>query len=157
MSQIDLKGLDTPSPSNFQALEVGYNAKNGDSVQENCCIDHSADRVATRPRNLVVCIDGTTNKFGRNNSNIVELYSRLVKDESQLTYYNSGIGTYPKPSWKSFSYYKKKTAHVVDMAIAWWFEKQIMEAYRWLSENYKKGDRIFLFGEAGSPVHILRY
>ncbi|KAK1218210.1 hypothetical protein PQX77_019111 [Marasmius sp. AFHP31] len=147
MSQIDLKGLDTPSPSELQTLGVqGYDASIGASVQENCCIGHSADRVATRPRNLVVCIDGTTNKFGRNNSNVVELYSRLVKDESQITYYNSGIGTYPKPSWKSFSYYKKKTAHVIDMAIAWWFEKRIMEAYRWLSENYKKGDRIFLFG-----------
>ncbi|KAJ8092922.1 hypothetical protein PM082_023558 [Marasmius tenuissimus] len=133
------------SPNNVEVQALGYGAGSG-GVLEKCCIAHPPERVATRPRNLVVCIDGTSNKFGQNNSNVVELYSRLVKDESQLTYYNSGIGTFPKPSWKSFSYYKKKTAHVIDMAIAWWFEKRIMEAYRWLSDNYREGDRLFLFG-----------
>ncbi|KAJ8092918.1 hypothetical protein PM082_023552 [Marasmius tenuissimus] len=123
---------------------LGYGA--GGGGVEKCCVVHPPERLATRPRNLVVCIDGTSNKFGKNNSNVIELYSRLVKDDSQLTYYNSGIGTYAKPSWRSFSYYKKRTAHIIDMAIAWWFEKRIIEAYRWLSENFKKGDRIFLFG-----------
>ncbi|KAF8532002.1 hypothetical protein JB92DRAFT_3104386 [Gautieria morchelliformis] len=71
-------------------------------------------------RNLVVCIDGTSNQFGPNNTNVIELYSQLIKSDNQLTYYNSGIGTN--------------------------FEKIVIAAYRWLSQNYRDGDRIYLFG-----------
>ncbi|KZV92974.1 hypothetical protein EXIGLDRAFT_674515 [Exidia glandulosa HHB12029] len=98
-------------------------------------------------RNLVVCIDGTSNQFSKKNTNVVELYSRLVKgSETQITFYNSGIGTYAKPSWRSWSYYKQVVGHKIDLAIAWRFERILLSAYLWLSENYKIGDRIFLFG-----------
>ncbi|THU84865.1 hypothetical protein K435DRAFT_583361, partial [Dendrothele bispora CBS 962.96] len=97
-------------------------------------------------RNLVVCIDGTANQFGIKNTNVVELYSRLIKNDEQLTYYNSGIGTYVKPSLWSPSYWKQFLKHSADMAVAWNFKKIVLGAYQWLSENYKDGDRIFLFG-----------
>ena len=94
---------------------------------------------------------------------MVELYSRLEKNEEQLTYYDSGIGTYVKESngWRRF---KQSLAHNWDMAVAWYAYlittfaqlmqciytrnlKKIINAYQWLSENYKDGDRIFLFGK----------
>ncbi|KAI0311851.1 hypothetical protein OF83DRAFT_1287291 [Amylostereum chailletii] len=101
-------------------------------------------------RNLIVCIDGTSNQFGINNTNVVELYS-LIKaqdDEGreQLTFYNSGIGTYAEPSWKSLSYIMQVIYHKIDMAIAWNFERIIIAAYLWLAEQYQPGDRIYLFG-----------
>ncbi|KAJ3874464.1 WD40 repeat-like protein [Lentinula edodes] len=108
--------------------------------------------IPTRPsqsksrRNLVVCIDGTSNQFGEKNTNVVELYSRLVKNKHQLTFYNSGIGTYAKPSWQSISYQLKRVDNFIDMGIAWNFESIIFKAYQWLSENFEPGDRIFLFG-----------
>lgn len=94
----------------------------------------------------------------------MELYSQLVKDRRQLTYYNSGIGTYASPSWKSFAYLKQALENKIDLAIAWWvlkyfvvlsplishcrtFERIVISAYRWLAENYTPGDRIFLFGK----------
>ncbi|KDR79626.1 hypothetical protein GALMADRAFT_63481 [Galerina marginata CBS 339.88] len=100
-------------------------------------------------RNLVICIDGTSNQFGDKNTNVVELYSKIekTKDSNQLTYYNSGIGTYAKPSWKSVKYLLQVIDNSVDLAIAWNFEKIIIGAYRWLSDNYEEGDRIFLFGK----------
>lgn len=97
-------------------------------------------------RNLVVCIDGTSNQFGQKNTNVIELYRNLVKDNMQATFYNSGIGTYAKPSWKSWSYWKQVIDHKVDLAIAWNFENIVIDAYRWLSNKYVDGDRIFLFG-----------
>ncbi|KAJ8519086.1 hypothetical protein ONZ45_g3901 [Pleurotus djamor] len=98
-------------------------------------------------RNLVVCIDGTANQFSAKSTNIIELFSRLVKDEEdQLAFYNSGIGTYAKPSFQSLGYLKQVVYHSIDMAIAWNFERIIHAAYEWLSENYRPGDRIFLFG-----------
>jgi hypothetical protein len=53
------------------------------------------------------------------NTNVIELYSQLVKDTRQLTYYDSGIGTYAKPSWKSWNYWKQVVENKIDLAIAW--------------------------------------
>ncbi|KDQ34115.1 hypothetical protein PLEOSDRAFT_1011627, partial [Pleurotus ostreatus PC15] len=97
-------------------------------------------------RNIVVCIDGTSNQFGQKNTNVIELYHQLDKDNTQRTYYNSGIGTYAKPSMRSLKYVKLRLDNKIDLAIAWNFERIIMAAYRWLVDNYKDGDRIFLFG-----------
>ncbi|EJD39403.1 hypothetical protein AURDEDRAFT_71183 [Auricularia subglabra TFB-10046 SS5] len=103
-------------------------------------------RCGEATRNLVVCIDGTSNQYGDRNTNVVELYSRLIKSDTQLTFYNSGIGTYARPSWRSFAYYRKVISYKVDLALALRFEKIILMAYAWLVENYQPGDRIFLFG-----------
>ncbi|EIN07755.1 hypothetical protein PUNSTDRAFT_34256, partial [Punctularia strigosozonata HHB-11173 SS5] len=97
-------------------------------------------------RNLVVCIDGTANQFSDKNTNVVELYSRLIKNDTQLTYYNSGIGTYARENRLSLQYWMQALDHTIDMAIAWNFKKIVLDAYQWLSENYRPGDRIFLFG-----------
>lgn len=97
-------------------------------------------------RNLVVCIDGTSNQYGDKNTNVVELYSRLVKNGNQLTFYNSGIGTYARPSRRSLAHYRKVISHTFDLMLALRFEKIIFMAYAWLAENYQTGDRIFLFG-----------
>ncbi|PPQ69959.1 hypothetical protein CVT26_013295 [Gymnopilus dilepis] len=107
-------------------------------------------------RCLVVSIDGTSNQFGEKNTNVIELYHLICKDDEdkQLTWYNSGIGTYARPSWKSVDYYKQVIGHKVDLAIAWNFEKTILGAYRWLSDNYRKGDRIFLFGFSRGAFQI---
>ena len=51
------------------------------------------------------------------NSNVVEFYSRVVKDDNQLTYYDSGIGTYVKPSQR-FGRMWQRLYNMVDMAIA---------------------------------------
>ncbi|QRV93654.1 hypothetical protein RhiJN_21672 [Ceratobasidium sp. AG-Ba] len=101
---------------------------------------------SSTPRKLIVCVDGTSNQFSEKNTNVVELYSRIKKDPTQLTYYNSGIGTYARPFWWSFAYQKQQLFNFIDLAIAWNFEKVIIGAYRWLADNYKPGDRIFLFG-----------
>ncbi|EJD35469.1 hypothetical protein AURDEDRAFT_43339, partial [Auricularia subglabra TFB-10046 SS5] len=98
-------------------------------------------------RNLVVCIDGTSNQFSVKNTNVVELYSRLIKDDKQLTFYNSGIGTYAEPSWKSWDYRKQVIMNKLDLMFALRFEKIMLSAYAWLVDNYQPGDRIFLFGE----------
>ena len=45
-------------------------------------------------KNIVICIDGTGNEFGENNSNVVKLYSVLkCSDQTQIAYYHPGLGT----------------------------------------------------------------
>ncbi|KAF9526328.1 WD40-repeat-containing domain protein [Crepidotus variabilis] len=100
-------------------------------------------------RNLVVCIDGTSNQFGEKNTNVVELFRMILResnDYDQEAFYSSGIGTYAEPSWKSLAYLQQIFYHKVDLAIAWGFDRTVQAAYEWLSVNYQKDDCIFLFG-----------
>ncbi|EDR04469.1 uncharacterized protein LACBIDRAFT_304566 [Laccaria bicolor S238N-H82] len=110
-------------------------------------------------RNLIVCIDGTANQFGEKNTNVIELYNRILKEveDNQKTWYNSGIGTYARPSWRSFKFYRQVISHKVDLAIAWNFERTVLGAYRWLSDNYERGDCIFLFGELEQYVTCMSF
>jgi hypothetical protein len=34
-------------------------------------------------KNIVICSDGTGNEYGTNNTNVVEAYASMVKDERQ--------------------------------------------------------------------------
>jgi hypothetical protein len=54
------------------------------------------------------------------NTNVVELYSQLVKSEAQLTYYNSGVGTHARPTWRSLTYVHYWLSNKVDLLIAWY-------------------------------------
>ncbi|KAG2144051.1 hypothetical protein BD769DRAFT_1348056 [Suillus cothurnatus] len=86
--------------------------------------------------------DGTSNKYGDENTNIVELYSEMVKNDKQFTYYNSGVGTYAK----GHTHWMKQASSVLDLAFAFNIRKTIIDAYRWLSDKYHPGNKIFLFG-----------
>ncbi|KAJ2936117.1 hypothetical protein H1R20_g982, partial [Candolleomyces eurysporus] len=116
-----------------------------------CCLKRSRPKreLKTMPcghqmggRNLIVCIDGTANQFGKKNTNVIELYNLIMKgtNDDQCTWYNSGIGTYARPHWRSLKYGKQVLWHKVDLAIAWNFEKTVQGAYRWLVDNYQEGD-----------------
>ncbi|KAJ7469019.1 hypothetical protein FB451DRAFT_368484 [Mycena latifolia] len=117
---------------------------------EHCmCLDPCDSACGTRTsRNLVVSLDGTSNQFGDHNTNVVELHSRILVDPSaeQLTYYNCGIGTYAPNRAKTFKYWRQRFDNVVDLAIAWNFQTIVLKAYRWLCNEYRPGDKIFLFG-----------
>ncbi|KAJ7135949.1 hypothetical protein C8R44DRAFT_608626 [Mycena epipterygia] len=109
------------------------------TVCEHCKADAAG-------RNLILSFDGTSNQYGNKNTNVIELYARIIKNDSQLTYYNSGIGTYARPSWRSYKYWKQVIDNHIDLAIAWNFERGVLAGYRWLSNHYRPGDKIFLFG-----------
>ncbi|KAK0473608.1 hypothetical protein IW261DRAFT_1404201 [Armillaria novae-zelandiae] len=107
-------------------------------------------------RNLVVCLDGTSNKFGHFNTNVVELHGRIRKDGDgiqQLTFYSSGIGTHVPSGKHSLGNWLH---NAVDMAIAWNFRDIVEKAYRWLADNYKPEDRIYLFGKLFPAVGFSR-
>jgi uncharacterized protein (DUF2235 family) len=46
-------------------------------------------------RNIVLCCDGTSNEYSDYKTNVVKLFSILVKDNSkQLCFYVPGLGTF---------------------------------------------------------------
>ena len=100
-------------------------------------------RQSSRPgRTVVICLDGTGDRFDNDNSNVVHFVSCLRKHEPshQVTYYQSGIGTYDKGGLKSGF----KAA--MDMAVGSGLGIHIKDAYRFLMQNYRDGDRICLIG-----------
>ncbi|KAG2145764.1 hypothetical protein DEU56DRAFT_181227 [Suillus clintonianus] len=93
-------------------------------------------------KNLVVCIDGTSNT-SEHNSHVFELYSNIVNDdEKQTAWYATGVGTYVRP--EGFAYVKE-VSKILDLVIAH-IRTNILNAYEWLSDKYHDGDKIFLFG-----------
>lgn len=54
-------------------------------------------------RTLIICLDGTGDQFDGDNSNVVHFVSCLKKHspDEQVTYYQSGIGTYDKGGLKN--------------------------------------------------------
>ncbi len=96
-------------------------------------------------RNIVLCLDGTSNKFSAINTNVVKLYAMLDRTRSdQLSYYQTGIGTFPPPGfWGRF---KRWFATRLDLAIAYLLSTHVTDAYRFLMRYYQEGDKIFIFG-----------
>ncbi|KAI7566003.1 hypothetical protein KC343_g13830 [Hortaea werneckii] len=101
------------------------------------------DAASYRPsgRTIVVCLDGTGDKFDNDNSNIVHLVGCLKKDDpGQVSYYQSGIGTYDGGGLTN------GVAAAFDMAIGSGLGVHIRDAYKFLMQTYHEGDKICLFG-----------
>ncbi|KAG9309257.1 hypothetical protein JVU11DRAFT_10740 [Chiua virens] len=141
--------MDNPGSSSPHSRSPTDTSHQTSSSQTSCQHNDGA-------RNLVVCIDGTSNQFGQNNTNIVKLFADLNEGSEmshpeqthlpkQHAYYSSGIGTSPK-SLPMFSRVEKAVTDKVGMAIAWNMEEIVKDAYGWLAQRYEEGDRIFLFG-----------
>ncbi|KAK7034621.1 hypothetical protein VNI00_012262 [Paramarasmius palmivorus] len=97
-------------------------------------------------RTLVLCFDGTGDQFDNDNSNIVEFFRLLKKDDrkKQMVYYQAGIGTYTSPSLVTPM--AAKVSKNLDAAIAWNLHSHVMDGYEFLMQNYTEGDRICIFG-----------
>lgn len=96
------------------------------------------------PRNLVICCDGTGNKFGPANSNVIKLYSTLVINAEQVGYYHPGVGTMGAPTARNRL--EKSWTILKGLAFGTGFLDNVGDAYRYLMNTYREGDRIFLFG-----------
>jgi len=96
-------------------------------------------------KKIVLCLDGTSNKYAAANTNVVKLYAMLDRTRpDQLSYYQPGIGTIPPPGvWGKF---KQWFITRLDLAIAWLLSNHVSDAYRFLMRYYQDGDSIFIFG-----------
>jgi uncharacterized protein (DUF2235 family)/predicted ATP-binding protein involved in virulence len=98
------------------------------------------------PKNVVICCDGTGNRFSDNNTNVVKLFGVLdLADESrQVAYYHSGLGT--NPAAAALTRMSQSWSRVKGLAFGSGITRDIGECYQFLMDNYEEGDRVFLFG-----------
>ena len=95
-------------------------------------------------KNIVICCDGTGNEFEKNNSNVVKLYSVLIKSPEQICYYHAGLGT--MGSKNALSSFGKWWTYMIGLAFGYGISENIADAYQFLMRNYEPGDKIYLFG-----------
>ncbi|KAJ7207516.1 hypothetical protein GGX14DRAFT_635358 [Mycena pura] len=88
-------------------------------------------------RTLVLCFDGTGDQFDDDNSNVVNFFTMLKKDDpnQQLVYYQSGIGTYVIPEIAKPKL--AKVHKVIDAMLGSHLNAHVMDEH---------GDKICLFG-----------
>jgi uncharacterized protein (DUF2235 family) len=104
----------------------------------------TATKTARSGRNLVIMCDGTGNELGRNLSNVLKLFRIADKNTTQLCYYNPGVGTISRENpWARFT---QKLNGVLGLAFGKGLDDNVLGAYRFLVENWREGDRIYLFG-----------
>lgn len=101
---------------------------------------------ARPPRMIILCFDGTSGQFDSTNSNVVKFYGLLRKDlpDKQLVYYQAGVGTYFAPGVVSPLW--TPLAQLLDEGVAWYLDAHVMGGYNYLMENYRPGDKLYLFG-----------
>lgn len=94
-------------------------------------------------RNLVVCIDGTSDFAAKYPTHVFRLFRALDRSDNQLAYYDGGVG-----SLAHLSVFGKPMvlSGLLDLAAATSIRRNFESAYSFLVQNYRQGDRIFLFG-----------
>jgi uncharacterized protein (DUF2235 family) len=97
-----------------------------------------------KPKNIVICCDGTGNQFGKNSSNVVKLYTALTINNQQTGYYHPGVGTMGAPTARNRV--EETWSVLKGLAFAAGFMANVEDAYRYLMETYSDGDQIYLFG-----------
>jgi len=93
-------------------------------------------------KNIVVCYDGTSGEYGKNNTNVVRVFEAIVKDDTQAAFYDPGVGT--------FSYLGRRVGRWfgigLGLAFGYGIRQNIEDGYEYLMNRFEPGDRVFLFG-----------
>lgn len=87
-------------------------------------------------RKIIICIDGTGNRVGDNESNILKLYKGLAQSDRQIVHYVPGVGTMDGPRLFG-STLVRKTKAMAGLAFGMGLEDDVLDAYRFLCRTYQ--------------------
>lgn len=87
-------------------------------------------------RKIIICIDGTGNEVGDNESNILKLYKGLVQSDRQIVHYVPGVGTMDGPRLFESTLTRKARA-LAGLAFGMGLEDDVLDAYRFLCHTYQ--------------------
>lgn len=98
------------------------------------------------PKNIVVCLDGTNNLLDSHPTNAAKIFMMLDLDhpKQQIAYYDPGVGTLPASG--AIGRIGKMLSQLGGLAFGFGMKTNVMQAYAWLMNRYRPGDRIYVFG-----------
>jgi uncharacterized protein (DUF2235 family) len=101
---------------------------------------------ADGPKNIVVCLDGTSNELDHHPTNAAKVFMMLDLDDSakQIAYYDPGVGTLPSAT--AHGALERWMSQVCGLAFGFGMRAKVSRAYGWLVEHYRPGDRVYIFG-----------
>jgi uncharacterized protein (DUF2235 family) len=95
-------------------------------------------------RNLVICLDGTSNEPETGMTNVARMYDVAEISEAQLVYYDPGVGTMGARG--AVTPWGRRLTRLVGLVSGFGIKDDLEEAYGWLMEHYRRDDRIYVFG-----------
>ena len=95
-------------------------------------------------RNLVLCMDGTSNEPETDTTNVARVFEAATKDDTQLVYYDPGVGTMGARG--AVTPLGRRATRAAGLVAGFGVKDNIEEAYSWLMERWQPGDQIHLFG-----------
>ena len=108
----------------------------------------------TKPRNIVICLDGTGNQIEENLSNVLKLYRTLEKSSSQIVFYDQGVGTLGQQY--TWGWVTQKIKNGLGLAFGLGLDRNVIQAYEFIVSHHQEhkvpqqkslqGDNIFIFG-----------
>lgn len=93
-------------------------------------------------KNIIICFDGTGNKFGKNNTNIVHTMELILKTNQQVACYDPGVGTvdlFGKARRNSISI-------TLGKAFGYGINFNVLDGYKFLMRQFHPDDKLFIFG-----------
>jgi uncharacterized protein (DUF2235 family) len=103
------------------------------------------------PKTIILLLDGTSNSISNKRTNILRLYGCLRKSDTQVVYYDPGVGTLGNPG--RWSRILQQSSEVWGMATGMGIDENVKQAYEFLCETYDNGkaaktdrDKICIFG-----------
>jgi uncharacterized protein (DUF2235 family) len=96
------------------------------------------------PKNVVLCCDGTGNEFADRNSNVVKLYSIVVRNANQIAYYHPGVGT--MGARNALTEISKWWTRTIGLAFGYGISENVADAYQFLMRTFEPGDSVYIFG-----------
>lgn len=106
-----------------------------------------ARRSRRKPKNIVICLDGTNNRIrSAANTNVVRLHHLLALDDptEQVAYYGPGVGTFSATG--AWSPPAQALSRLLGLAFGAGIRPALGSANTYLMSVYEPGDRIFVFG-----------
>jgi uncharacterized protein (DUF2235 family) len=94
-------------------------------------------------KRLIIFFDGTKNKFGDRNTNVVKCL-RITSSDNQINCYIPGVGSMKNKKYYFFT--TRVIKQIVGLAFGYGLQERVLQAYKFLSNNYIIGDEIYIFG-----------
>lgn len=95
-------------------------------------------------RNLVLCLDGTRNEPETGPTNVARIYDIAGKGDQQVVYYDPGVGTLGDRS--ATTRVGQSLTRLGGLVVGHGVKDNIEDAYRFVMQAYRPGDRILVFG-----------
>jgi len=108
----------------------------------------SASPLTPRPKNIVICLDGTGNQIGgsRLPTNVGKIYQMLELQlpDQQIGYYDPGVGTLPAST--AHGRVGRWLSQGMQLAFGRGMRANLTQAYTWLMQHYQPTDKVYIFG-----------